>query len=144
MGNGSHDSGAPPTPRTTTHLCKGVVVTRNGGLPSAAHGLLHPGGGHGGGWAGHGDASERVDDGNGIATTGGSGLVELETGMVVHVRGDEGGSGRVEREARGDRLRLLRRGGFRRVAGKRRAFRGRRDGNQLWIATVSKRRRRGA
>lgn len=46
-------------------------------LPAAAHGLLHSSGGHGRRRAGHGDASERVDDGDGVAAAGGSGLVEF-------------------------------------------------------------------
>lgn len=46
-------------------------------LPAAAHGLLHSGGRHGRRRAGHGDASERVDDGDGVAAAGGSGLVEF-------------------------------------------------------------------
>jgi hypothetical protein len=50
-------------------------------LPSAANGLLHPGGGHRRRRAGHGNASERVDDGDGVTTgPGGRGLVKLQSG----------------------------------------------------------------
>lgn len=110
---------------------------RETALPAAAHGLLHSGGGHRGRRAGHGDAGQRVNDGNGIAAAGGSGLVELDARELgLHGGRDERRGGGVEREAGRDRLRLLRRRGFWRVAGQRRTFRGARDGNQLWQGRV--------
>jgi len=70
------------------------------------------------GRARHGDAGGWVDDGNGIATSGGGGLVKLEARMLVVVAGrDEGGGSGVEREARSDGLRLLSRRRVRGVAG---------------------------
>lgn len=93
-------------------------------LPATAHGLLHSGGRNGGGRAGHGNARQRVDDGDGVAAAGGSRLVKLHARLLaLEGRGDEGGRSGVEREARRNRLRLL--GGRRlgRVAGERGALR---------------------
>lgn len=46
-------------------------------LPSTTKGLLHRGGGHRRRRAGHGDACGWVDDGDGVATAGGRGLVKF-------------------------------------------------------------------
>lgn len=84
---------------------------------------LQPGGRDRRSRASHGDASEGVDDGNGIATPG-RGLMKLEGWLVLdNRRRNEGGRGRVEREAGGDGLRLLGGRRLRRIAGKRRALR---------------------
>jgi len=95
-------------------------------LPLSTHRVLHLGGGDRCWRARHGDASGWVDDGNSVATTRGSGLVELEVGLVAVVVGggrDEGRRGGVEGKARGNALRLLRRRGLGRVAGDGGAFR---------------------
>lgn len=68
-------------------------------------------------WTGHGDASGRIDDGDGVAAAGGRRLVQLHTGLALETRGDEGRGCGVERESRSDSLRLLSWRGFGRVAG---------------------------
>lgn len=103
-------------------------------LPPTAERRLHAGGRHRGRRAGHGDASRRVDDGDGVAAARGRGLVELDARLLVVEAGrDEGGGGRVERESRSNRLGLLRGRGLGRVARERRAFRGAGDGNQVGL-----------
>lgn len=89
-------------------------------LPPSTKRLLHPAGRDGGRRAGHGQAVGGVDDGDGVASPGGGGLVKLESGLLALVgRRDEGWRGGVEREGRGDLLRVLRRRGVRRVARQR-------------------------
>jgi hypothetical protein len=101
-------------------------------LPTTAHGVLQPGRRDGWRRAGHGNARGGVDDGNGVAAAGGRGLVDLHARMLRLVAGgDEGGRGRVEREARGNGLGLLRGRGFGRVAGEGGALRSAGDGDQL-------------
>lgn len=100
-------------------------------LPSSTHALLHATGRDGGRRAGHGDAGGRVDDGDGVAGAGGGGLVDLDA-LLVGGR-MERRRGRVQREARGDLLGLLRGRGFGGVARQRRALRCAVDGNQLQI-----------
>lgn len=100
--------------------------------PSAHKGLrlLHPSGRYRGRWAGHGDTSSRVDNGDGITATGGRGLVKLEGRLLTLV--DRRKIGRVEREAWGDGGGLLRRRALRRVACQGGALRGGTvDGDQL-------------
>jgi hypothetical protein len=101
-------------------------------LPTTAHGVLQPGRRDGWRRAGHGNARGGVDDGNGVAAAGGRGLVDLHARMLRLVAGgDEGGRGRVEREARGNGLGLLRGRGFGRVAGEGGALRSAGDGDQV-------------
>lgn len=85
-------------------------------LPST-HRLLHSSGWHGLRRAWHGDASSRVDNGNGVATTGGWGLVKLHGGLLsVEAGRDEGGWRWVEGEARSNSVGLLGRWRIGRVA----------------------------
>jgi hypothetical protein len=84
------------------------LATRHDHLPTATHALVHPGRGDGRRRAGHGDASGRVDDGDGVPAAGGRWLVELQARLLAHeARGDERWGRRVKRESRGDSLRLL-------------------------------------
>jgi len=86
-------------------------------LPPSADGLLHPGGRHRLRRARHGDAGNRVDDGDGVAGASGSGLVEFQGRVLTLVRrGDEGRGRRVQREARRNLGGKLSRGALRRVA----------------------------
>jgi hypothetical protein len=101
-------------------------------LPAAAHGVLQPGRRDGWRRARHGDARGGVDNGNGVTAAGGRWLVDLHARMLRLVAGrDEGGRGRVEGEAGGNGLRLLRGRGFRRVAGERGALRRTGNGDQV-------------
>jgi hypothetical protein len=101
-------------------------------LPATAHGVLQPGRRDGWRRARHGDARGGVDNGNGVTAAGGRWLVDLHARMLRLVAGrDEGGRGRVEGEAGGNGLRLLRGRGFRRVAGERGALRRTGNGDQL-------------
>lgn len=98
--------------------------------------MLHAGAGRDG-WrrAGHGDAGQRVDDGDGVAGAGGGGLVELEVArelrLVVGGR-DEGRRRRVEREDGRDLLGLLGgRAGWRVARQRRPLRRAAVDGNKV-------------
>lgn len=102
-------------------------------LPSPTHGdVLHPAGGHRRRGAGHRGTRGGVHDGDGVATAGGGGLVQLEVRLLALEGGrDEGGRRRVEREGGGDRLGLLGGGGVGRDARERGPLRGAVDGHQL-------------
>lgn len=79
--------------------------------------LLHPGGRYRWGWAGHRDASEGVDDWDGIAGASGGGLVELQRGhLIMETRRDKRRRRGVEGERRRNGGRLLRRRPLRGVA----------------------------
>lgn len=105
-------------------------------LPSAAERLMHSGGGHRRRRAGHGDAGGRVDDGDGITSAGGRGLVEFQRVLALEAGRDECGRGRVERESGRNRLGLLRGRRLGGVARQRRALRGAGDGDQLFGGPV--------
>lgn len=104
-------------------------------LPSPTHGdVLHPAGGHRRRGAGHRGTRGGVHDGDGVATAGGGGLVQLEVRLLALEGGrDEGGRRRVEREGGGDRLGLLGGGGVGRDARERGPLRGAVDGHQIAI-----------
>ena len=93
------------------------------GLPAAADGLLHPGGGDRGWRARHGSAGRGVDNGDGITTrsTGRCWLVQLQGLLILEV-GDESSGGVVEGKGGSNRVGLLRGGRFRRVARHRGTF----------------------
>lgn len=106
-------------------------------LPVPTNRLLHATRRHRRRRAGHGDAGGRVDNGDGVAGAGGSGLVEFQAGLLVVVvrlligAGVEGRRVGVEGEAGGDVVGLLSGGGLGRVTRQGRALGCAVDGDQL-------------